>query len=207
MAVSPITPQIVTLEEARTFLGEQQIDPDIAGNLQTVINSVTGWVYEYTGRRYLADGGSTSIVEYVRGDGSNELQVMEYPLVEVNEVVTWPFHDTLGYTIAGPDAAQYDDEMYYDRETGQIWLKNYDAPDQQNAAKVTYKAGFTAGSPELATIKGATLELVQFHWGRHVNNDAGIATKKQGDDSVTYRMEDIDPAVIRQLAPFRRQWP
>ena len=205
MAVAPITPEIVTLEEARNYLGEQQIDPDVAGNLQTVINSVTGWVHAYLRRRHLVNDGTT-ITEYVRGRGDNELQLKEYPLVEVSEVVTWPFHDTLGYTITGPGATQYDDEMYYDRLTGQVWLKNYDVPDQPNGAKVTYKAGYDSGSVELATIKGATLELIQFHWGRHVNNDAGIESKTQGDDSVTYTLRDIDPAVIRQLHEFRREW-
>ena len=146
MAVSPITPEIVTLEEVRQFLGEQQINPDIANNLQLVINSVTGWVFEYTRRRYLVSDG-TKIVEYTRGRGDNELWLNESPLVAVDEVQTWPFHDTLGTTISGPGTTLYDDEMYYDRDSGQVYLKNYNAPDQKNAAKVTYEAGYVAGAP------------------------------------------------------------
>lgn len=206
MAVSAITPELVTLKEARDFLGEQQIDPDIAGNLQRVLNSVVGWVYEYLGRYYIAYDANVDIVEYVRGRGDHELWLRETPVRSVSEVITYPMYDTLGYTITGPGAAYFNDDMYYNPDTGQAFLKTYEVPDMHMAAKVTYKAGYDATAPELFTIKGATLELLQFHWQRHVNNDPMISSKTQGDDSITFRTDDIDPAVLRQLRPYRREW-
>jgi len=206
MAVQAIEPTIVSLKEARDYLSEQQLDQDNSSNLQLLINSVTGWVYKWTGRKNLLVT-ATPIVEYVRGRGDNELQLAEQPITSLTTVETWPNHSGSGETITGPGVTRFNDDLWYEAETGQVFLKGRDLYDGPSAAKVTYLAGFEADSSEIAVIKGAILELLAFHWNRQRNKDQGIESTSKGDGDVSYEKDqDIDPAILRQLLPFKRRW-
>lgn len=201
---SPLTPEIVTLDQAKAYLKEPGQDQDLTENLRLILNSVHGWVHQYTRRKWLLNSGATQIVEYVNGRGEQDVELYEWPITSLDEVVLYPHHPSATITITGPGVTRYNDSLYWESDPGIVSLITYSWPDGRNLASVTYKAGYAEGSHEISLIRGAMLELLQFHWMRFRTRDQGIETRRKDQESVTFKDDDIDPAVLRQLEPFRR---
>lgn len=204
MSIAALTPEIVTLDQAKAYLREPGLDQDLTENLRIILNGIHGWVHQYTRRKWLLSSGSTQIVEYVNGRGDDHVELREWPITSLDEVVLYPHHPSATVTITGPGTSLYNDDMYWEADPGIVTLITYSFPDGRNLAKVTYKAGYASDSHEIATIRAAMLELLQFHWMRLKSKDLGIEMRKKDQESVTFKDQDIDPAVLRQLEPFRR---
>lgn len=149
-------------------------------------------------------------VSYLDGDGTRDLVVDVWPLVSVTSVYDDPSGDFTSstylvssgdYTILEPIEGSQTPRTVRLVSTAShgTWIKG------KRNVKITYVAGFGAGSPGIA-VPDDLKRLVAMgvrNWF-DLRGTQGKASVSQGESSVTYRDEDFLPPLVRQgLSAFR----
>lgn len=203
MTITAVTPEIVTLTEAKEYLRDQGVRDGHLDHLQRLLNGVTGEVYEITGRKRILDDDS-SITEYRDGDGTNELWTKEYPITYLAAITLYP-HETNPDIIVGPLTDPANDDVIVDMPNGKVQLRYEEFPDGFQTAVVSYKAGHSATSSEIQGLKMVMLEQLQVRWQRFIEKSGLISTREADDHRWTFKKDaEIQRAWVRALQPWRR---
>lgn len=190
MSLSPYA--LITLQDAKehlTIVGADS-DPVIEG----LVNTATEAIEEFCGERELV---TREALEVHDGDGSNELQLRQYPVTDVSLVEFWDGTAWLPYD--PDDYGLYIVEPVLDT----IGFRNLCFPRGRQNVRVTRTAGFTATPSKL---KEACRQAVLSIWKQKDRQIADIAAMSiPGGQAVTYGKDDL-PAQTKMLLKGYVRW-
>jgi len=218
MATPRLIPQaLTTLENAKKYLQDQGDPQDNHTWLALHINAASAWIASFTGRKHLVFK-ATDITEYRDGDGSQQIYLEEFPVRQITQVILSPFSDAgVTTTFPGPvSPAISTTDMYFIENDGLLVLKVASFREGIRTVQIDYRAGYyaedepdpnDAPSPERAMLEMLVLEAISIRWKKWKDQETGIKTRSQGDNSVTYKDSDFSKETIAWLRHLKRtEW-
>ena len=194
MATALASNALCTLDEAKEYLGLPLNALTKDALVRSLINYASA-AAEREARRVLVPA-STSITEYIDGDGTDSIKVSRAPIIAVSEV-----YDDIGRDFTSSDLIDSDDYEIY-KENGIVRLFNEESFFQvgvQNV-KVVYTGGYTAATlPEDLT--WAICEYVTFLYSNR--GSSGFSSVRFGSLGKSYVPQAIPPAILRVFRQYR----
>lgn len=170
---------LVSLAEAKTYLKITATSENSV--IEDFINRASIWANNYTGRLLL----SRTNTEKFDGDGTNSLQLNNYPISSVVYLREDPLR------VFGSDTNIESEDYFYDDNNGTIYLKNTVFQKGTKTVYVVYIGGYTT-VPE--SIKEAVLLYVGSAYRReYADQRFGVSSETVGDRTTTYATADIPP--------------
>lgn len=182
------TTWLCTLADLRTYLQIPEADTEQDPHLQNLITRATAFIYSLTRRTIL----STDHTEYCSGDGTNTLELNNYPVTAVT-LIEDSLSGNADFSFTDSDL---NEEFGYE-DSGELMLLSGDLFHKPSSAypprnyKVIYTAGFPTAPEDLRQV---CVELAAGKYYPGEKQRLGIATKTFGGETVTYRMDDLSPA-------------
>lgn len=180
---------LTSVARLKTFLGITVNTDDTL--LERIIDAVTDWVINYTGREFQLD---TYTQEIYDGSGTHLLLLNNYPIDDTTAVVLEARTTPLNVS----DWDTIDTELYHvDFERGMIDYQPRIFTRQPRHYRVTYKAGFdfdntgavkTLESVGLSDLEWAVWELCKAIYNAR-KQASNVQSESIGDYSVTFTKE------------------
>jgi hypothetical protein len=191
MAITLTTDPIMTVDDVRALAEEDNIT-----RATVLVNSVSAQFRTFTNRIRITDSGSTTaLVEYLEGLGSQYLWLHSTPIISVAQV------DLLAAGNVSRTLAAAEYEIYAD--AGSLY-RNYDLwpePGGERDIKVTYRAGWVAGSLPGDVVSGA---IQQMRWERtRMDGKVGAESVSRGGESVSLETGQLLKSVREAWSPWR----
>jgi len=177
---------LVTLEELQDFLagedGDYPSDASLTLPLETIIDGVSKWIHEYTGRQLK----SKEVTEYYNGDGTQKLYVSSWP------ITSSAFYVDNDHTFGASTEITYDslvdNEVYYTAGFP-VGVKNI---------KAVYTAGWAAGSIP-ADLRNACLIMCQLMDMRQKKGAAGTTSVSLAGGTIQFDVERLAPPFVTDV--------
>ena len=196
MSTSLKSNALSTLNEAKEYLGLHVNDTSKDALVRSLINYASA-AAQREARRTLMPA-STSITEFLDGDGTRDLKVSQYPIVSVTEL-----YDDINRDFTSSDLLSSDDYEIY-KENGIIRLYNSESMFSIGAknVKAVYVGGYTSSTlPE--DLKWAVLEYVTFLYSNR--GSSGFSSVRFGSLGKSYVPQAVPPAVLHVFRQYRDQ--
>lgn len=201
---------IVSLEEAKYQLAISQSDVGDDTELEGFIDEVSAYVEEYTGRKIVVQSVSDEIHD---GDGTATLYPRYFPITQLSTESSPTDAQKLAAVQyrTSPNGSWTDieddvDHIFVDENVPHIELYETTFPVGRRNVKISYKAGFAAGTA-LDTIKRVVLEMVQDAWNKHTggNDLLGKSSKSMSEAGQNFSTsyKDLKPEWKDVLDRFR----
>lgn len=130
------TVALITLNDAKNYLKVTTSNDDAI--LAVLINSISAWVQNYLNRKLV----SASYTEYYSGDGSDELQLVNYPITAISSIY---IDDLREWAI--DTAVDVANNIIIKKSSGIIQAFDllYGFSPGESNIKITYTAGYSVG--------------------------------------------------------------
>lgn len=166
--------------------------------LEDLINRASAWANRHTGRQLL----EADYEEFYDGDGSDELMLNNYPVLEIASV-----HDDPIREFGASSLLVEDTDFLVDAAAG--ILTGLPGHPVFFRGKRTIKVAYSAGYADDAIphdLKDAVLMIVQHHYKRmYQDQRIGLASETIGDQTFTYSEKDIPAKAQTTLDRYRRK--
>jgi uncharacterized phiE125 gp8 family phage protein len=186
---------LITLDEAKEYLKVNASDDDAI--LSTFINMASAWVGRYIGRNLVR----TTYVEYYNGDGTKDLILRHSPIVSVTSI----YIDSLR---AWASSSLVATTNYIVKKASGIikaWYLFGCFPCGESNIKVTYVAGYTAGSDMPQDVRFAVKRLVEFYYRiGYTHRKLDYSSESLEGMNVNFKDFDIPKDVKLVLEPYRK---
>lgn len=178
---------IVTLLEAKAYIGIEPSDTSEDGFLENAINFVSQFIEEYCGRPIKAK----EITEFLDG-GQKAVVLKAYPIVSVGGV--WEDAER----VFGGDTAV---EFFYD-PAGIVYREDGHFIDGRGVVKVIYTAGFEEVP---SSIGQACLMMIRTVYERWKKGTEAMSTIAIGEGNIVYQANEWVPLPAREILNLYRR--
>lgn len=194
MATVDTSLALVTLVEGKEKLKITASSEDSI--LGVLINGVSQAIKKYTGRNFI----SASYTQFYDGDGTDELQLANYPVTALTTL-----NDDVNRDFASGDDISSDDYLL-DGPAGIVRLWNTESVFIRAKAnvKVVYTAGYTVANIP-ADLKLAALRWIAREYMKFSDKKAQVVLASVRDQNITYDVTDIPADVKATLDRHRVQ--
>lgn len=175
---------LCTPADVRTYLGLTEVQAADA-MLQPLCDAADAFVLSYLNRPTLA---VTTYTETYHGTGSSTIVPHQRPLRSVSSVV-------VGGTPQAPATGQGAGFVYDDLA---IYLRHGVFCRGVKNVQLTYEAGFETVP---ADIVRAAIDIVSEKYMKRTR--VGVASKSIGQESISYRADDVTPFAAKALRQYR----
>ena len=190
MALNPNA--IVTLAQAKDFLGIETLDTSQDTKVELLINAGSERFEKHCDRKFITQ----TYTEYHDGRRGNSLVLRHFPASQPSAV-----YDDPSWTF-GADTL-VDSTTYTVEKDNVLRLKSsYFSPGNQNI-KVTYQAGLGTLGTLPSDLVLACLLYVQFMYNVTNNNSIGLQSKSKGGESISY-IDGLPKHIAEMLEPYVR---
>lgn len=177
---------LCALAEVKDYIGIAETSGD--GQLVFIINKVSLVCQNTYLKRTLL---SSEQVEYYDGNKTKRIILKRWPVTAVGEIIPWE------------DATAMDPDDYtIDGAAGIIHSKYIEFPKTVLEVKVTYTAGYVAGSDGVAAIpedlRMSVIEAVAYRKRQRDRRSIGLRAQSRGDNAAEYDMAAW-PASIKEV--------
>jgi uncharacterized phiE125 gp8 family phage protein len=186
---------LVAVADARTVLKIAGSSEDTV--LADLINRASALASKYAGRQLV----STQRTEYYDGDGDRQLILNHRPVTAVASVYIDGLR-TFGADTLVDSAA----DLITDGAAGilELWNNGGSFTKGRANVKVTYTAGYVAGSTVPHDLEEAVLLIVQHHYKRiYQDGRIGLQSETLDDRTLTYSQDAIPPKAKMILERYR----
>lgn len=185
---------LVSLAQAKAFLKTTGTSEDTF--LEFLVNRASKLAASYCGRSFV----SASRTEYHDGDEQDLLLLIVYPVASVASIYDDPTR------VFGADTLVATTDYIVEEEGGMVRLWNQKSRffKGRGNVKVTYTAGYTAGSDVPADLEHAVLLILMYMYKRQYQDQKiGISSESIGDRNTTFENVDVPKAAAKILDNYR----
>ena len=183
---------LITVGDLKNFMG---IDTPIYDEkLTMIVNAMTDYIESRTGRRFK----STAYTEYVNGDGSDALQMKQYPITAITSVEENSNSDNSSNWATLATTEYFNIGNYLDAG---IIKKTAGAFRGTANYRVTYTAGYTTLPSDL---KYACYMLASEAFNR--SRSAGVKSESLGDHSITFESISMENDNVEKVIQRYRKY-
>lgn len=192
------TVALVTLADTKAFLKITASTEDTI--LETLVNAVSVLVSNYLGRKLV----SAAFTEYYDGDGSDTLVLNQFPVTALSSI-----NDDPTRTFAGSTEVVIARDTILDGNAGivRVWNGKPAFIYGRSNIKVTYTAGYTAGSNVPADLMLAVkLTIEQIYKNRYAAQRFGVKTETIADRTISFDYEAFPSEAVQILDHYRQMF-
>ena len=189
MAIVAASNVLVTLDEAKAYLEIALVDTAFDDKIQILVNACSSSIAKFCSRILVTKAN----VEFHDGRRNNILNLSEYPVNSVSEVV---INSQSDFT----DANDIVDTDYYNIDNSKTALVFLSAlQNGHRNVRVTYSSGLgTASGDDLPwDLRFACLEYIKWLWKSEGDDRIGTSSKSKAGETTVY-VQNI-PQHIQQL--------
>lgn len=188
---------LVSLANAKAFIGIADATTSEDSIVESLIDSVSKLLAGYCGRKFI----SAEYTEYHDGDDTTSLVLNQFPVTELESLHIDPLRD-----FDSPSEVDADENVILDAESGIIKLwNNYGLfPTGKGNIKVVYTAGYASASVPADLSYAAKLTVLQYYKRHYQDKRIGLSSETVGDRTFTYANDDIPKAAKTILNNYKR---